>query len=589
MRKNRVKKTDWTKFLSGVPAGDYVFQNNSYEEQIERASAELREAEFILIGAGAGLSAAAGLTYSGKRFTDHFGEFIEKYGSAYMTDMYAAGFYPFPSQEAKWGYWSKHSMVNRFLPPALPLYRQLCETVKGKEYFVLTTNVDHQFQKAGFEAARMFATQGDYGEIQCERGCHQKVYDAGELFRRMDRARRDCLVPSGLVPKCPVCGGNMTMHLRCDQYFVEDEDWHEAAGHYRNFLERMEGKKGVLLELGVGFNTPGIIRFPFEKMARENENLSLIRLNRDEAVVPESFGDRAVGIGGDMAKVISDLHSRQDILSAEAPEKACGREEGSAMTHDEKRLYLIRGLLSEIPQYRDMEIPEHAMEQKRLLRSLMNIRSPRPIGKEFLRVQDEYLREEVEERGITDCNVLPVSAIDNRLVLWRGDITTLRTDAIVNAANSALRGCFVPCHSCVDNIIHSVSGIQLRLACDKMMTEQGYDEPTGKAKITPAFNLPCSYVIHTVGPIVSGALTEKHCGQLADCYRSCLELAADSGLKSIAFCCISTGEFHFPQERAAEIAVQTVTDFLRTDAGIEKVIFNVFKQEDYDIYKRLLG
>lgn len=259
------------------------------------------------------------------------------------------------------------------------------------------------------------------------------------------------------------------------------------------------------------------------------------------------------------------------------------------MTHSEKRLYLTKELLSELPQYRDMEIPNNTEEQKRLLRSLMNIRAPRPIGEEFLKVQDEYLSEEVKEKGITDSDTIPVSPINYRLALWRGDITTLKIDAIVNAANSALRGCFVPCHSCVDNIIHSVSGIQLRLACDKLMTEQGHDEPTGKAKITPAFNLPCSYVLHTVGPIISGALTKKHCQQLADCYRSCMELAADNKLKSIAFCCISTGEFHFPQEKAAEIAVQTVTDFLRTDERLERVIFNVFKQEDYHIYKRLLG
>lgn len=258
------------------------------------------------------------------------------------------------------------------------------------------------------------------------------------------------------------------------------------------------------------------------------------------------------------------------------------------MTHEEKRLYLIKELLSELPQYRNMEIPENTEEQKRLLRSLMNIRSPRPIGEEFLKVQDEYLSAEVKEKGITDSDTLPVSPSHNRLILWRGDITTLKVDAIVNAANSALRGCFVPCHSCVDNIIHSVSGIQLRLACDKLMTEQGYDEPTGRAKITPGFNLPCRYVLHTVGPIVHGPLTERHCRELADCYRSCMELAADNGLKSIAFCCISTGEFHFPQKKAAEIAVQTVTEHLRTDARIEKVIFNVFKQEDYDIYKTIL-
>ncbi len=258
------------------------------------------------------------------------------------------------------------------------------------------------------------------------------------------------------------------------------------------------------------------------------------------------------------------------------------------MTHDEKRIALIKELLAELPQYQDMQIPTNENEQKNLLRSLMNIRSPRPISEDFLKLQDEYLSEEVARKGITDSSALPVSPIDSRFVLWRGDITTLKVDAIVNAANSALRGCFVPCHSCIDNIIHSVSGIQLRLACDKLMNEQGYDEPTGRAKITPAYNLPCRFVIHTVGPIVSGPLTEKHCRQLADCYRSCLELAADEGLKSIAFCCISTGEFHFPQKRAAEIAIQTVTHFLQTDERIEKVIFNVFKQEDYNIYQELL-
>lgn len=259
------------------------------------------------------------------------------------------------------------------------------------------------------------------------------------------------------------------------------------------------------------------------------------------------------------------------------------------MTHNEKCEFLIRELLSELPQYRDMELPDDEDEQKRLLRSLMNIRAPRPVSDEFLQIQDEYLSEEVAAKGIVDSAMLPVSPSDSRLVLWRGDITTLKIDAIVNAANSALRGCFIPCHSCVDNIIHSVSGIQLRLACDEIMNAQGYEEPTGKAKITPAYNLPSRYVIHTVGPIVSGYLTEMHCRQLADCYKACLELAADKGLKSIAFCCISTGEFHFPQRKAAEIAVQTVTDFLNEDTRIEKVVFNVFKQEDHDIYRELLG
>lgn len=259
------------------------------------------------------------------------------------------------------------------------------------------------------------------------------------------------------------------------------------------------------------------------------------------------------------------------------------------MTHSEKRIALIEELLVELPQYRKMQIPTEEEEQKRLLRSLMNIRSPRPVSDRFLALQDEYLSEEVAEKGVTDSASLPVCTLDQRFALWRGDITTLKIDAIVNAANRALRGCFIPCHSCVDNIIHSVSGIQLRLTCDKIMNEQGYDEPTGRAKITPAYNLPCRFVIHTVGPIVSGPLTETHCRQLANCYRSCLELAAEKALTSIAFCCISTGEFHFPQKKAAEIAVQTVTEFLRTDTQIEKVVFNVFKQEDYDIYKRILG
>ncbi len=283
------------------------------ENQIIRAYLLLKEAEVVLIGAGAGASAAAGLAYSGERFTSNFGEFIEKYGSRYMTDMYTAGFYPFPTQEAKWGYWSMHSMINRFLPPAMPLYRQLYEMVKEKDYFVLTTNVDHQFQKAGFAADRIFATQGDYGNIQCEKGCHPKIYDAEELFYQMHQARQDCLVPSYMVPKCPVCGGNMTMHLRSDQYFVEDENWYKAAGKYKDFLKKLENKKSVLLELGVGFNTPTIIRFPFEKMVLENKALSLIRFNKDESFVPEDLGSRAVGIGGDMAQVISELYDRDSI------------------------------------------------------------------------------------------------------------------------------------------------------------------------------------------------------------------------------------------------------------------------------------
>ena len=294
-------------FLSGTPAGDYVFRQVPYEQQIRQAAGLIRDAEFILIGAGAGLSAAAGLTMGGSRFREHFKDFIEKYGGPYMQDMYSAGFYPFPSEEAKWAWWSRCGMVNRVLPGALPLYKDVYALVKRKPHFVLTTNVDHQFFLSGFKAEKVFATQGDYGLIQCRKGCHPKTYDATELFRRMDQAEKDCLVPSCMVPKCPVCGGPMEMNLRCDRYFVEDDAWHEAERRFGEALTECEGKRTVLLELGAGFNTPTIIRFPFEKLAREHRDMSLIRLNMEEAVVPAAPGSRALGISEDMGKSIRDL------------------------------------------------------------------------------------------------------------------------------------------------------------------------------------------------------------------------------------------------------------------------------------------
>ena len=257
------------------------------------------------------------------------------------------------------------------------------------------------------------------------------------------------------------------------------------------------------------------------------------------------------------------------------------------MTQAERRKYLITALLKEQPQYSKIEIPSSEQEQKILLRSLFNIRMPLPANDEFLTRQNAYLQEEIRQKGITSLDDL--EPLQKGLYLWRGDITTLACDAIVNAANSQMLGCFCPNHGCIDNAIHTFAGVQLRLACASLMKQQGQEEQTGKAKITPAYNLPCRYVLHTVGPIVSGPLMETHRRQLASCYRSCLQLAADKGLKSVAFCCISTGEFHFPQKKAAEIAVQTVTEFLQTDTQIEKVVFNVFKQEDYDIYKRMLG
>jgi len=309
--RKKEKTVNWTDFLNGTPAEDYVFQQTPYAEQIKEAASIIRDAKRILIGAGAGLSTAAGLVYSGKRFEENFREFIEKYG---MTDMYTAGFYPFPSEEAKWGYWSKHAWMNRFRPPALPVYQALFDLVKDKDYFVLTTNVDHQFYKAGFAEDRVFATQGDYGKIQCAKGCHPKTYDAAALFKEMNAARKDCLIPSELVPKCPVCGGPMTMNLRADQYFVEDAAWHEAAERYGAYLEEnLDQENTVLLELGVGFNTPIIIRFPFEKMTREHGNIQLVRLNLKEAFVPESFGARAVGINADIRQSITDIGRERGI------------------------------------------------------------------------------------------------------------------------------------------------------------------------------------------------------------------------------------------------------------------------------------
>ena len=569
-KKIRKGHADWRNFLCSTPARDYVFQKDAYEDQIDRAAENIRNADCVIIGAGAGASTAAGIQYGGKRFTDNFAEFIKKYGGHYMTDMYAAGFYPYPSEEAKWGYWSKHALMNRFDPPALPLYTELYDIVKNKEYFVLTTNVDHQFYKAGFDEKRIFATQGDYGKIQCQKACHPKTYDAKDLFRKMDKARRDCLIPSELVPKCPVCGGNMAMNLRCDNYFVEDEAWHEAADRYAGFLEQNKDKKVVLLELGVGFNTPIIIRFPFEKMVRENSSYSLIRMNMDEAVVPESFGKRAIGIGGDMAKAITDIRG------------------AGIMTQDERREYLIQYLLKEKIPFGRQNIPTDKQGQENLLRSLMNVRPPRPISNDFLKIQDEYLTERNIERGITDIDTLAPVKSDSRLYIWQGDITTLKCDAIVNACNSQMLGCFSPMHACIDNFIHTYAGMELRLKMHEIMAKQGHEEETGKAKITSGYNLPTKYILHTVGPIIQWKVTKEDEDLLASCYTECLKLAADTGVESIAFCCLSTGVFRFPQQRAAEIATNTVKQYLNKDSRIKKVIFNVFKDEDLKIYSGLL-
>lgn len=255
------------------------------------------------------------------------------------------------------------------------------------------------------------------------------------------------------------------------------------------------------------------------------------------------------------------------------------------MNQTERRKFLIEYLLEEGGY--DEKIPVREEEQKRLLRALFNVRMPLAATDEFLRIQDEYLQEEIRLKGITDISEL--SPIGEDTYLWQGDITTLKCDGIVNAANSQMLGCFCPNHGCIDNAIHTFAGVQLRLECAEVMQKQGYEEPTGRAKITKAYNLPCKYVLHTVGPIVYGKLTEKEEKQLADCYRSCLALADEKGLCSIAFCCVSTGEFRFPNERAAEIAVKTVGDYKKQTKSKIKVIYNVFKDADYGIYKRIFG
>lgn len=252
------------------------------------------------------------------------------------------------------------------------------------------------------------------------------------------------------------------------------------------------------------------------------------------------------------------------------------------MTQDERRVWLIRAMLKE-QGYRN-EIPRDVFEQKRLLRGLFNVRLPTPASEEFLAVQDAYLRETAREKGVTRLSDL--TPVQDGLYLWRGDITTLAVDAIVNAANSALLGCFSPNHGCIDNAIHTYAGVELRLACNEIMQQQGHEEPAGSAKLTPGFNLPAKYVLHTVGPIVSGRLTEQHCQELAACYESCLALAEENGIGSVAFCCISTGVFGFPQDAAARIAVETVKAY-RKRCPID-VVFNVFKEADLRLYQALL-
>lgn len=261
------------------------------------------------------------------------------------------------------------------------------------------------------------------------------------------------------------------------------------------------------------------------------------------------------------------------------------------MTQNERRIFLIDYLLRENSGSGAGNLPEQETEQKQLLRALMNVRKPQRTSKDFLRIQDEYLQEAGRLRGITDFTRLKPAAVrgNGDFYLWQGDITTLKIDAIVNAANSGMTGCWQPCHSCIDNCIHTFAGVQLRAVCADIMQKQGHEEPTGSAKITGGFNLPCTFVLHTVGPIISGPLTDSDRSQLAGCYTSCLNLAAENGVKSIAFCCISTGVFRFPAQKAAYIAVKTAEDWKNETKSAMKIVFTVFKDEDFAIYNTILS
>ena len=259
------------------------------------------------------------------------------------------------------------------------------------------------------------------------------------------------------------------------------------------------------------------------------------------------------------------------------------------MTHEEQRIWLITELQKEDTELSKYLIPKDEQGQKDLLRGLMNIWTPKPLSEEFLKIQDEYLTEETRRKGITDFADLHPLPSDERLFLWQGDMTTLKVDAVVNPANNQLLGCWKILHNCLDNLLHSGAGLALRYRCSEMMSAQGHVEPTGQAKITPGYNLPCKYVLHTVGPIVLGSLTDEDERLLASCYTSCLNLAEENHLENIAFCCISTGIFMFPHQRAAEIAVETVRNWLDETGSGMKVVFNVFKEEDLKIYSTLLG
>ena len=281
---------------------------------IERLREALESADAVIIGAGAGLSASAGLTYSGERFRQTFGDFQAKYG---IRDMYSGGFYPFQSLEEYWAWWSRQILINRYEKAPKPVYDQLLELVQDKDYFVLTTNVDHQFQLAGFDKERLFYTQGDYGLWQCSKPCHQQAYDNEETVRRMAAEQRDMKVPTELIPRCPRCGRPMTMNLRIDGTFVQDEGWYAAARRYEDFLRRHQGQRLLFLELGVGSNTPLIIKYSFWKMTMQNRKATYVCINQEEAYLPGAIQNRSICVRGDIGATLEQILSLKHAPEAE--------------------------------------------------------------------------------------------------------------------------------------------------------------------------------------------------------------------------------------------------------------------------------
>ena len=272
--------------------------------QTDKLREALDRADAVVVGAGAGLSTSAGFTYDGERFARHFSDFAAKYG---FHDMYSGGFYPYATPEEFWAYWSRNILVNRYMDPPKPVYDNLLALIRDKDYFVLTTNVDHCFQKAGFDKERLFYTQGDYGLFQCSQPCHRETYDNEEQVKRMVAAQRDMKVPTELVPRCPRCGKPMTTNLRCDDAFVEDAGWHAAAGRYGAFLRHHQGGKVLYLELGVGFNTPGIIKYPFWQMTAQNPEATYACLNQGQAACPSEITTQSICVNGDIGTILSSL------------------------------------------------------------------------------------------------------------------------------------------------------------------------------------------------------------------------------------------------------------------------------------------